>query len=183
MRQAMLDSQHGSLLQRISDYELSWCIAFNRCARFRCIERGFALISRLGDGIAWYTLALLLPLIYGLDAIHTSFRMVVVGTVGLILYKLLKSKTERPRPFAVIDSIRLGTAPLDRYSFPSGHTLHAVAFTTVVVASYPGLAWLLVPFASLVALSRMVLGLHYPTDVLAGAALGLLISGLSLTYL
>ncbi len=179
----MLDSHNGSLLQRISDYELSWCVAFNRCARFRGIERGFAVVSRLGDGIAWYTLALALPFIYGLDAIHTSLRMVVVGAVGLIVYKLLKSKTERPRPFAVIDSIRLGVAPLDRYSFPSGHTLHAVAFTTVVVSSHPGLAWLVVPFAGLVALSRMVLGLHYPTDVLAGAAVGLLISGISLAIL
>ena len=179
----MLDSHPGSLLQRISDYELSWCVAFNRCARFRGIERGFAVVSRLGDGIAWYTLALVLPIIYGLDAIHTSLHMVVVGSVGLILYKLLKVKTERPRPFAVIDSIRLGTAPLDRYSFPSGHTLHAVAFTTVVVADHPGLAWLLVPFAGLVALSRMVLGLHYPTDVLAGAAVGLAVSGLSLALL
>jgi undecaprenyl-diphosphatase len=178
----MLDSHSGSLLQRISDYELSWCIAFNRCARFRWIERGFAGISRLGDGIAWYTLALALPFIYGVDAVRTSLRMVAVGAIGLILYKLLKSKTERPRPFAVIDDIRLGAVPLDRYSFPSGHTLHAVAFTTVVITSYPGLAWLLVPFASLVALSRMVLGLHYPTDVLAGAVLGFLISGISLAF-
>lgn len=178
----MLNSHPGSLLQRISDYELSWCIAINRCARFRYIEHSFALISRLGDGIAWYTLALALPFIYGTDAIRTSLRMVAVGAIGLLLYKLLKSKTERPRPYAVIDSIRLGAAPLDRYSFPSGHTLHAVAFTTVVVSNYPGLAWLLVPFASLVALSRMVLGLHYPTDVLAGAAVGLLISDLSLAF-
>ena len=63
-------------------------------------------------------------------------------------------------------------APLDEYSFPSGHTLHAVSFTIIAVYHYPALAWLLLPFAVLVALSRVVLGLHYPSDVLAGALLG-----------
>jgi undecaprenyl-diphosphatase len=51
-----------------------------------------------------------------------------------------------------------------------------VAFSVVAIAFYPVLAWLLIPFTLLVAISRVVLGLHYPSDVLAGAALGALVS-------
>jgi undecaprenyl-diphosphatase len=69
-------------------------------------------------------------------------------------------------------SITVGAAPLDQYSFPSGHTMHAVAFSIVATAHHPELAWMLGPFSSLIALSRMVLGLHYPTDVIAGALVG-----------
>jgi undecaprenyl-diphosphatase len=69
---------------------------------------------------------------------------------------------------------------LDLYSFPSGHTLHAVSFTILAVASFPGLAWLCVPFATLVAMSRVVLGLHYPSDVAAGALLGAALAALSM---
>ena len=64
-------------------------------------------------------------------------------------------------------------APLDRYSFPSGHTLHAVTFTWLAVERFPTLAWILIPLASLIAASRVVLGLHYPSDVLAGGAIGI----------
>jgi undecaprenyl-diphosphatase len=71
-------------------------------------------------------------------------------------------------------------APLDRYSFPSGHTLHAVSFTIVTTAHAPELAPILVPFALLVAASRVVLGLHYPTDVAAGAFIGMLLASVSL---
>jgi undecaprenyl-diphosphatase len=63
--------------------------------------------------------------------------------------------------------------PLDHYSFPSGHTLHAVSFTVVALNYYPRLALLLVPFTLLVASSRVALGLHYPSDVLAAAGMGL----------
>ena len=62
--------------------------------------------------------------------------------------------------------------PLDEFSFPSGHTLHAVSFGIVAAGWFPVLALPLALFAVLVAMSRVVLGLHYPSDVLAGAALG-----------
>jgi undecaprenyl-diphosphatase len=76
-----------------------------------------------------------------------------------------------------------GTPALDRYSFPSGHTLHAVSFTILATASFPQLTWLLAPFATLVAASRVVLGLHYPTDVAAGALIGALLAVLSMLVL
>jgi undecaprenyl-diphosphatase len=68
---------------------------------------------------------------------------------------------------------------LDKFSFPSGHTLHAVLFCVVMINYYPQLSFIVVPFTALVGLSRVVLGLHYPSDVLAGALLGGMIAGLS----
>jgi undecaprenyl-diphosphatase len=102
----------------------------------------------------------------------TSLSLIKVGVVNLALYKVIKSLTGRPRPCAVSASITLGTAPLDQYSFPSGHTMHAVAFSMVATAHHAELTWLLVPFSSLIALSRVLLGLHYPTDVIAGGIIG-----------
>ncbi len=85
-----------------------------------------------------------------------------------------------PRPYQVRSDIRLCGDPLDPFSFPSGHTLHALCFTSIVTAPFPALAPLLVPFTFLVALSRVVLGLHYPSDVLAGAVLGSAVAGAAL---
>jgi undecaprenyl-diphosphatase len=72
-----------------------------------------------------------------------------------------------------------GTAPLDRYSFPSGHTLHAICMTLIATSHFPELGWLLWPFTLLVPGSRPVLGLHYPSDVAAGALLGALLAMVS----
>jgi undecaprenyl-diphosphatase len=102
--------------------------------------------------------------------------MLAAGMIGLMVYKLLKSGTSRPRPYQVLRDMRAGIDPLDAFSFPSGHTLHAVAFTLVAVSNFPALASVLVPFTLLIALSRVVLGLHYPSDVLAGAGVGALVA-------
>jgi undecaprenyl-diphosphatase len=133
----------------------------------------FAAVSRLGDGVFWYTLVLLLPVIYGEAGWMPALRMAVVGFAGVALYKYLKTRLVRERPYIAFAGIVPGTKALDRYSFPSGHTLHAASFTALIVESFPELAWLCLPFATLVAMSRVVLGLHYPSDVVAGAIMGL----------
>ena len=160
--------------------EAGWCLRGNRwCAR-RSPRAYFALVSRLGDGIAWYALMAALVLLDGHAGLFATAHLAATGAIALALYKLLKHWTKRPRPFAADARIRAWVAPLDEFSFPSGHTLHAVAFTLVALAHYPVLAWLLVPFTASVAASRVVLGLHYPSDVLAATAIGSALAALSL---
>ncbi|WP_290781686.1 phosphatase PAP2 family protein [Arenimonas sp.] len=140
----------------------------------------FRGVSRLGDGAFWYALMAGLVLVDGWRGLEATAQLAATGAVALILYRKLKRWTKRPRPCAADGRIRAWIAPLDEFSFPSGHTLHAVSFTVVALAHYPALAWLLLPFTASVAMSRVVLGLHYPSDVLAATGIGVALASLSL---
>lgn len=161
-----------SLIARFDQAEYRLCRQLNRGAEQRLLLPLMRVASRLGDGVVWYVLLALLPAIYGYRGAHAALVMAVTGMIGLLLYKLLKHGLVRERPFIRHAGITLAMPPLDRYSFPSGHTLHAVSFTTQAVNLAPELGWVLIPLAALIAMSRVVLGLHYPSDVLAGALLG-----------
>lgn len=163
-------------LARLEDAEVRFCLRANRSCDSRAILALFAVVSRLGDGMFWYGLMLALPLLYGEAGAFVAVQLAATGAAGLVIYRMLKERLVRERPCNLHPRIRAGARALDRYSFPSGHTLHAVAFTLVTVSAFPALAWLLVPFAMLVAMSRVVLGLHYPSDVAAGALLGALLA-------
>jgi undecaprenyl-diphosphatase len=167
------------------DYIQRWdrrvCVRLNRTLRFSVVLHAFRAVSRLGDGIFWYSVMLALLLAYEREAAAAVLHMALAGMVCTLTYKAVKRSTLRPRPYEVLSVIARGAPPLDAFSFPSGHTLHAVAFTLVATAYYPWLAVLLVPFTLLVAASRVVLGLHYPSDVLAGALIGAAIAGISLS--
>ena len=161
-------------------HEYQLCLLFNRYASIEMVRAFFAVISRLGNGIFWYVLMLALPLIYGIEAVQTSVMMLITGLIGVLIYKLLKSSLVRQRPCIHHEAIRQGTAMLDLYSFPSGHTLHAVAFTVIAVQAFPELGMALVPFTLLIAASRVILGLHYPSDVLVGALIGTSLASISI---
>jgi undecaprenyl-diphosphatase len=173
-------SQIHSALDFIQRWDKRVCVRLNRALRFSVVLHAFRSISWLGDGIFWYSLLLALLLQHGRGAALAVLHMTLVGVVCTLTYKAVKRSTLRPRPYEVLSVIARGAPPLDAFSFPSGHTLHAVAFTLVATAYYPWLAVLLVPFTILVAASRVILGLHYPSDVLAGAAIGAAIAMSSL---
>ncbi|KKW67833.1 hypothetical protein AAV94_08830 [Lampropedia cohaerens] len=153
------------------------CVALQQRLRHPALLALMRTVSRLGNGIFWYAL---MALLLAAGHLQAAFRMAVAGVAGVLLYKWLKKVTSRPRPYARGGTVVALTAPLDEFSFPSGHTLHAVAFTLVACFYLPLLAWVLVPFTLLIALSRVVLGLHFPSDVLAGAAIGSLLAVLVL---
>ena len=160
--------------------EANVCLFANRFGQRHGLRRFFAAISRLGDGVFWYVLMAALVVFDGWHGLAAAAHLAATGAIALVLYKGLKRWTRRPRPFASDVRIQAWVAPLDEFSFPSGHTLHAVAFTLVALAHYPGLAPLLLPFTACVATSRVVLGLHYPSDVLAATVIGCGLAGAAL---
>ena len=158
-------------LDRLTDWDRAASRQCNRINHHRLGE-AFALVSRLGDGWVWFALTAALPLIHGDPAWVVSLVMLGTGALATVIYKAIKQSTHRLRPCESTPDLILTVAPLDRFSFPSGHTLHAVCFTIIACSAFPGWSWVLVPFTVLVGLSRLVLGLHYLSDVLVGALIG-----------
>lgn len=161
------------LFEKADQYEISLCQRLNRMGYYRAIRLFFKAISRLGDGIFWYSLALCLPVFLGMqEGLAALAHITISALVCVFIYSQLKNRLVRQRPFISFKDIQAHTAPLDLYSFPSGHTMNAVNFAILFSWFYPPLMPLVVTFAILVALSRVILGMHYPTDVLVGTVLG-----------
>jgi undecaprenyl-diphosphatase len=170
----------AAIIEYLDDLEIGVCLRINRLGQKEWIQKFFRSVSRHGDGGFWAAMALGLVLSRGVEVLPWLIQVAVTAIVGVLIYKLLKHFLVRERPYISHGAIQLGAAPLDRYSFPSGHTLHAVCFTLLFGHVEPVLALVTLPFAILVALSRVILGLHYPSDVLAGAAIGVTLAQVSI---
>jgi len=170
-------------LNRMNHLDGALCVKVSHTSQYRIIRDWFRLMSRLGDGVFWYTLLVAILIVQGHAALLPVLHVALTGLTGTFVYKWLKGKTLRPRPYQVLQDVLLTGKPLDYFSFPSGHTLHAAAFACMTLAYYPSLAVLVIPFSLMVAVSRVVLGLHYPSDVLAGAVIGAALALISLNII
>jgi undecaprenyl-diphosphatase len=144
-----------------------------RSGEFRALEIVLRTVSRAGDGYFW-----LVMLAVALATGHTKASVVglLAAAFGLSTSLFLKHFCRRARPEGGANWGRF-LAP-DKYSFPSGHTATAFSLAAVTATHWPAIAPALWVCAGCIALSRTLLGFHYLSDVIAGAALGLL-SGLS----
>jgi len=147
------------------------------------VVRVLAAVSRVGDGWIWYAILVCLPIADGPVGTSASVRAVGVGLVNLILYRIIKRWIARPRPYRTCPGICARTPSLDEFSFPSGHTLHSAAFSLILTAYYPMSALFVWPLTVVIAVSRIVLGVHYPSDVIVGAAIGAVTAAVSFNLL
>ena len=147
------------------------CALAKTLAEIPSVHRIFEFFSKLGDGPAWVVLFVMIELTTP-DAGNLPAVLIGACAFNLGLYKLIKGQTLRNRPCTTWDAINPKTPPLDHYSFPSGHTLHAVTIALIILPVLPLLGLLLVPITLMIMVSRIILGLHYPSDVLIATAIG-----------
>jgi len=152
--------------------DLVWAQWLHRVARYQTPVKALVIVSKLGDGLFWYVLIAALALVGGTNGRDVATQMSLAGLLNLPLYFWLKHSIGRPRPFVACPDIRACVRALDKFSFPSGHTLHAVSFAVVFTWHFPLIGAALIPVVLLIALSRVALGMHYPSDVVAGALIG-----------
>lgn len=137
------------------------------------------LATRLGDGWLWYALGLIL-LFYG--GAHRFAAMGAAGSAalaGIILFRALKHTSRRARPFEIEPHCWSQILPPDKFSFPSGHSITAFAVALSVGLFYPDLQAVLLTVAFLIASSRIILGMHFLSDVLVGSAIGIFLGSVS----
>jgi undecaprenyl-diphosphatase len=131
-------------------------------------------ISHTGNGYYYPAVPALLLLVDSQKAWTFFLAGLFAFAIELPLYKLLKNGIKRNRPCEVLSGVQGRISPSDRFSFPSGHTAAAFVMATLLSYFLPILSMPLFSWALLVGFSRIYLGVHYPTDILAGLVIGLL---------
>lgn len=128
--------------------------------------------TRGGDGWLWYVLGFAALFFGGPAAFRPVAASGLAAAVGIALFLWLKRKTHRRRPCAIEPHCWAKLLPPDHFSFPSGHSITAFAVTLPLGLSYPAMMLVLMFCAVSVAVSRVILGLHFLSDVVAGSAIG-----------
>jgi undecaprenyl-diphosphatase len=128
--------------------------------------------TRGGDGWLWYAMGAVILLFGGPTRFMAVSTASLAAGVGIALFLLLKKGINRQRPCAIEPHCWSKRLPPDRFSFPSGHTITAFAVALSLGAFYPGLLPGLLFCAASIALSRILLGMHFLSDVVAGALIG-----------
>ena len=168
------------IMTNINNWDSRLCITIFNLNGRRILDVLMHALSRLGDGYFYAVIGILLFIIDCRLAIKLVPAGLAAFALELSLYKMLKNKTRRNRPFEKLPNIRFLMPPPDKFSFPSGHTGAAFLMATLFSAFLPTLTIPLGVLAALIGFSRIYNGLHFPSDVLAGMALGIFCAKISL---
>src|SRR5712691_4318298 len=144
----------------------------NRWTPPRWLRLWMVVATRGGDGWLWCALGILVALAGGPERFRAALAAVLAVSAGIVLFLALKRSCGRKRPCALEPHCWATLLPPDQFSFPSGHTITAFAVAISLGTYYPALLPGLLFCAASVALSRVLLGMHFLSDVVAGGLLG-----------
>lgn len=162
----------GRWLQRFLDADLAAVHLLSRSARAGVLRPLAIGVSRLGNG--WIYPLLLVAILYGLGAQGWPIAAAAGANAALLhlLYPLLKRRFRRQRPFHADARLPSLLKTLDEHSFPSGHAMTLTGVLAPIVLAWPATTVAALILLLSMAWSRVATAHHYPSDVVAGAALG-----------
>ena len=164
-------------IQWVDLQAFDWCLKRKHRQLIVDVSR---CVSKTADGHLYIVLALV-------AAVLEQWLLLQVLALGFsterVLYFVLKNYLKRNRPEQAIPSFTSAIKPSDQFSFPSGHTSAAFFMWTVLATFLPVLIVPVLCWAVLVGISRVMLGVHFPTDIVAGALLGYSTSTLAMSLL
>jgi undecaprenyl-diphosphatase len=150
--------------------DLNTLLVFNNSIKCKLLDKIMPLITYIGSATVTISTCLMLIGIGNEVVRKTGFQALIALAFSHLLVHLLKNSVCRLRPKDVLPNINTFDVALDYYSFPSGHTTSVFTIATILALNLPILAVICFPIALIVAISRLYLGVHYPSDVLAGIA-------------
>jgi undecaprenyl-diphosphatase len=128
--------------------------------------------TKLGDGWIWYSVGIAL-LLFGGDMRFIAFAASASAEAAtVVIFRYIKKVSKRKRPCHMESHCWANILPPDQFSFPSGHAMSAFAIATPLCIFYPELQATLIALSVSIALSRVILGMHFVSDVVVGSLVG-----------
>lgn len=166
-----------NLVAYVAHADLRWFAHLQAWTPPRWFREAMIGLTRLGDGWAYLGLVPLSQM--G----GSGWRVLAAGcaaaALGNALMLTVKRRVRRPRPCDLAPHRRFAVRPPDRWSFPSGHSVNAFSLGALMALTFPRVAPLCLVVAGSVAASRVVLGMHYVSDVVAGSLMGAAVGALA----
>jgi undecaprenyl-diphosphatase len=128
--------------------------------------------TRLGDGWIWCSIGITLLLFGGEMRFTAVLASATAEAATVALFRVLKNASKRKRPCQLEAHCWAHVLPPDQFSFPSGHAMSAFAIAIPLSIFYPQLQAVLVALSLSIAVSRVILGMHFVSDVVVGSLLG-----------
>ena len=169
---------HHTMLQFIATRDHRLMRKVNKWPAPRWVRFWALAATRAGDGWLWYLVGLAVLLLGGPSRFMAFSAAGSAAMVGVGLFISLKKISGRKRPCEIEPHCWAHLLPPDQFSFPSGHTITAFAVAVTIGVFYPACFGPLLFCALSIAISRILLGMHFMSDVVVGAILG---TGLALT--
>lgn len=160
-------------LKRFDDFFIE---LINNKIKTRHLDIFMYRITNFGGVIAT-SLFVIITMFFGIGNIeYIGFELLVSLIICQSIVYTLKVILSRERPYKIIEHLNTFGIEMRDYSFPSGHTAASFSIATIISLNLPHLTIYVFTFAILIAMSRIYLGVHYPTDIAAGIVLGLSVS-------
>lgn len=158
---------------------LLWCV---KSHHFQGFINAVRILSHTGDGYLHLLLPLFVIIIDPQQGLAFLLLLLTAFSIERPLYFILKNTLKRRRPPEVIPCFFSLVTPADQFSFPSGHTMAAFLLAGLAFLHFGSMASPLYFWATAIGASRVILGVHFPTDIIAGATLGSMLA-LGVSYI